>query len=418
MSTPKVYTPIEVRNMTAAQFAAYTPHPNNAAEPIFITDTRRWAVATTGGKYVVGGSGGNIGEINVIDAANTTSAFTIGSDANLSAPIQLIYDNATAGTRTFTLPASTLNGVPLQDGDTITFWPRIESSPPYASAQSTRYVNVAPTNCEDAGSSFIYYGASPVTYVWRADTAKWRCLSVPAHGGSSAPCVTGSGAGASIAGTATGTGAKAFTSGGGGTATGSNANASGDSSTAEGSGAAASATGASAFGAGANAAAANSTAIGSSRRTRLAGETAIGLRYVSSKVSTDGRISFGVQTTNATQTVIGLDGTSSLGAVLVADSVLAFSGIIVARQEGGNRDSKVWRVEGAIKRDNANSTVLIGTPTVTQIAADAGASAWALAVVANDTNETLELKATGEASKTINWGGHLVIVQVGAVAIQ
>jgi len=114
----------------------------------------------------------------------------------------------------------------------------------------------------------------------------------------------------------------------------------------------------------------------------------------------------GRQTTDATATVLASD-TSAASAnnqlTLPNNSAYYFRGEIIAGVTGGG-NTKGWFIEGAIKRGaNAAATSLVGTPTVTSNYADAGASAWAVAVTANTTLGCITITVTGQAATTIRW---------------
>jgi hypothetical protein len=113
-----------------------------------------------------------------------------------------------------------------------------------------------------------------------------------------------------------------------------------------------------------------------------------------------------IQTTNATPTRLTADGAAAGAANtlnLANNSSLYIKGQVVARNTSTG-DTKVWTFEGAIKRGaNAAATALVAAITPTAGAADAGASAWALAVAADTTNGGLSVTATGAAATTIRW---------------
>lgn len=93
-----------------------------------------------------------------------------------------------------------------------------------------------------------------------------------------------------------------------------------------------------------------------------------------------------------------------------ARSAIAFDGLIVAKSDNTDgHKTKAWKVTGLVARNGSNSTRVVGTPTVTEIAADTEASSWSLAVEADDTNERLNFTATGEAATNIQWQGALLI---------
>jgi len=112
----------------------------------------------------------------------------------------------------------------------------------------------------------------------------------------------------------------------------------------------------------------------------------------------------GAQTTNATATAITSDGGAAgttNQVILPNNSAYFFRGEVISGVTGGG-DTKGFTIEGVIKRGaNAASTALVGTPTVTSTYADAGASAWAIAVTADTTNGGLRVTFTGQAATTI-----------------
>jgi hypothetical protein len=111
-------------------------------------------------------------------------------------------------------------------------------------------------------------------------------------------------------------------------------------------------------------------------------------------------------TSDATATKMGTDGAagSSANQVLLDNSsILMIEGVVCARQNTTG-DGKGWTFQALVKRGaNAAATALVGTPTVTSSWADSGASAWAVALVADTTNGALTVQVTGEAAKTIAW---------------
>lgn len=89
--------------------------------------------------------------------------------------------------------------------------------------------------------------------------------------------------------------------------------------------------------------------------------------------------------------------------VLPNNSSFIVKGVVNARQ-ASTGDAKSWEFTAHIKRGaNAAATAMVAAASVTSIAADAGAAAWAVAVTANTTTGCLSITATGEASKTIKW---------------
>ena len=110
------------------------------------------------------------------------------------------------------------------------------------------------------------------------------------------------------------------------------------------------------------------------------------------------------QTTDATATVLASD-SSAAGTtnqvILPNNAAYYFKASIISGVTGGG-NSKAWTIEGLIKRGaNAASAALVGTPVVNTIAADTGASTWAIAATADTTNGGLAITFTGQAATTI-----------------
>lgn len=110
-------------------------------------------------------------------------------------------------------------------------------------------------------------------------------------------------------------------------------------------------------------------------------------------------------TTDATPTRLTSTGGALAAAnqmTMPAHAVQGVSGRVVA-YERNTGDAKVWSFFAVSKRIGAGTFSLIGTVTPTVEGADAGASAWAISVTADDTNKAIDVTVTGESSKTIDW---------------
>jgi len=118
-------------------------------------------------------------------------------------------------------------------------------------------------------------------------------------------------------------------------------------------------------------------------------------------------------TTNATQTELSNDGAAP-GATtriqIVSDTTYTFRILVTARRTDADNESAGYKIEGVID-NNAGTTAFVGTPTVTAIAEDT--AAWDVVVEADNTNDALVIKVTGEASKTIRWGAVVELMKVG-----
>jgi hypothetical protein len=102
-------------------------------------------------------------------------------------------------------------------------------------------------------------------------------------------------------------------------------------------------------------------------------------------------------TTTGTQTELFLDGSSQRIAVPL-NATWTFDVMISGRTSTGS--SAAYRIFGAIK-NVANTTTLLGALNKTVIGEDV--AAWDATVVADDTNDALEVRVTGASGTTIRW---------------
>ena len=115
------------------------------------------------------------------------------------------------------------------------------------------------------------------------------------------------------------------------------------------------------------------------------------------------------QTTNATQTELFTNG-SSTGISVATDSTVFYRISIAARRTDADNESAAYVIEGCID-NNAGTTALVGgLGTKTVVAEDT--VAWDVTVTADNTNNEINILVTGEASKTIRWVATVVITTV------
>ena len=112
-------------------------------------------------------------------------------------------------------------------------------------------------------------------------------------------------------------------------------------------------------------------------------------------------------TTNGSATELFLHGDSPYRCTLLADSVVGFEIRVVAKSTAG--DIYDEKIEGTIKRDGADNTVLVGSNDTTVINDESGGS-WSVSVTADDTNECIKLSVSGAAATTINWGARGILI--------
>lgn len=106
-------------------------------------------------------------------------------------------------------------------------------------------------------------------------------------------------------------------------------------------------------------------------------------------------------TANATITEIFLRGVSSNRCVLQANNAISFKGQAVAFLSNYTGSAR-WDIEGLIKRNNGNNTTLVGV-TTTLTHSDGTGNTLVLTIDADDTNESLRVQVTGNASETWTW---------------
>ena len=124
------------------------------------------------------------------------------------------------------------------------------------------------------------------------------------------------------------------------------------------------------------------------------------------------------ETTDNANTRLTTDGSASANAYntvnLVANSVYAVHGILTATDTNpAVADARMWEIKALVKRGALPSaTVVVGTPSITDVAADTGASGWAVAVAADTTNGAVSVTVTGAPATTIRWVCSLTTTEV------
>lgn len=112
-------------------------------------------------------------------------------------------------------------------------------------------------------------------------------------------------------------------------------------------------------------------------------------------------------TSNATQTELFLNN-SSTRIALPENTTMMFEADVVGRDSTGTKHCAV-RLQGVIDR-TTNSTVIINTVNETIIAeTDEG---WSATAIADDTNDTVAIKVTGESGSTIRWTAFVKTVSI------
>tara|TARA_R110000751_G_scaffold205027_1_gene309321 strand:+ start:1387 stop:2331 length:945 start_codon:yes stop_codon:yes gene_type:complete len=114
-------------------------------------------------------------------------------------------------------------------------------------------------------------------------------------------------------------------------------------------------------------------------------------------------------TTDATQTTLTANNGSigsTVAIVAASDTSVAFHGTVVAQQNGA-ASYAAWEIKGLLVNDGGTTSLPSSALTVLS-----NSSSWGLALVANNTTNTLDIKFTGEASHNIRVVSHLSTSQV------
>lgn len=115
-------------------------------------------------------------------------------------------------------------------------------------------------------------------------------------------------------------------------------------------------------------------------------------------------------TTDATPTSIYTMTSTGTRLLVQNNSTVLFSALIVGRRTDVAGEAAAYRIEGLIS-NNAGTTALIGSISKTVIAeSDA---TWDATIVADNTNDAIDVQVTGAAGKTIKWAANLTLVEVG-----
>lgn len=145
-----------------------------------------------------------------------------------------------------------------------------------------------------------------------------------------------------------------------------------------------------------------SIALGANSYTSRWGEFAITVdKAAAIPKSTSFEIYWYGTTANATPAEIFLGGVASNRCTVKASSVMKFT-ISVTARDNTTGDCAAYEFTGAIKRDAANNTALVGGNVSKSTIAEDDAS-WDVAVTADDTNEALIITVTGDTTNTVQW---------------
>lgn len=112
--------------------------------------------------------------------------------------------------------------------------------------------------------------------------------------------------------------------------------------------------------------------------------------------------------TDGTEVELFLDGTDDR-LVLPSDTTWQYDITIIARRTDVDGEGASYRFMGGID-NNAGTVALVGAQVEETEIEDT--AAWDCNVAADDTNDALTMKCTGEAAKTIRWVANITLVEV------
>lgn len=119
-------------------------------------------------------------------------------------------------------------------------------------------------------------------------------------------------------------------------------------------------------------------------------------------------------TTDDTLTELFVDGVSLARTLIPTDTQTVFSLFITGKQTGGIAgavgDSVTFKVEGEIK--NIGDVITINNNTTITVSQITPTENWEVSVLADDTNDSINISVLGEVDKNISWVGELRIINL------
>ncbi len=118
------------------------------------------------------------------------------------------------------------------------------------------------------------------------------------------------------------------------------------------------------------------------------------------------------QTTDNTSTAIYIDESSGWAWDIAANDSIIVKATVIGRKAGDAGQSAAYEVIAAFK--NQGGTTTIGTTGVTKrvLNEDTGTTNYDATLAANDTDDTFELKVTGDTGHNVNWMAHVEVLKL------
>jgi hypothetical protein len=151
-----------------------------------------------------------------------------------------------------------------------------------------------------------------------------------------------------------------------------------------------------------------------STRTKIHGaiSTAAGAFAAKGDAQLTSHVVYRGQTTNNTATVIYNAAASANKWTLAANDSVIVKATVIGRKVGDAGQSAAYEVICAFKNQGGTSTA--GTTGVTKrvLNEDTGTTNYDATLAVNDTDDTFELKVTGDTGHTVNWMAHVEVLHL------
>ena len=145
----------------------------------------------------------------------------------------------------------------------------------------------------------------------------------------------------------------------------------------------------------------NSVALGVSATSEQIGKFAYSVgKFAADGDAQGGQFILRADTTDATATVLTTNNATAAAdnqIIVASDTCITFDGTIVAMQNGAQAYAS-WCIEGLLVNDGGTTTLANSATTVID-----NQSSWGMAMSADNTNNSLAITVTGEASHNIRW---------------
>lgn len=153
------------------------------------------------------------------------------------------------------------------------------------------------------------------------------------------------------------------------------------------------------------------TALGAQAKAHLYSQFAVGAGNFSARGDAQKSVLIArrITTDATTNQILFLNG-SSIGLTLPAQSAWNFV-VQLSAYNSTDEQGGWWTFRGGIRRNNSNGTAIIGS-VISENNVESSLSTASASVVANDTNDTLEIRVTGVTGKTIRWVATVDLSQV------